>query len=168
MSAWRVSTATSALGSFWLGTDDKPELISVQMLPGAEETNRAHERALFMAAALTRFDEECRRQPHAPISMDDPLGGYELPYEDIPGGPVERDVEGLFVDQCDVEVALADGGPLGRLPLLILQFRSSVAEAPAPPPLMYVAAHDGMRAFQRLVNAAVQRAVTLAAHRREG
>jgi len=45
---WRVSTATPQLGTYWLGVDDKPELIGVSMLP-CDETRLGFQRAQAIA-----------------------------------------------------------------------------------------------------------------------
>lgn len=65
---------------------------------------------------------------------DDPTRPWHLPYEDIPDGPLEHDVQFLMVDGCHVRSAtipLPD--PVGRLPMLLFDFTSSAAGAPQLP-----------------------------------
>lgn len=86
------------------------------------------------------------------------LGEWELPYEAVTAGTT-ADVAGLLVDSVDVIAATYDS-PIGRLPMLVLGFKSSALPLEAQPPsLMFVGTPDVLRSVRQLLNQSIDGAI---------
>lgn len=105
-------------------------------------------------------DASMPKDPFGP-SAGNPFGRWELPYQEVPGGPVDATVDVLTVDSVDITAAVTDT-PVGRFPVLIFAFRSSAPGSPPVPPIALVAESQVLRNLQRLVRESVQGAVTAA------
>lgn len=86
-----------------------------------------------------------------------PIGGYNLPYEDVPITQVN--LNGYLADQLDIQAAVTDT-PLGKLPVIVFNFRSSAPDMPPLPPIIFVAPAQTMTnvvsMIQKSVHAAKQ------------
>jgi hypothetical protein len=99
------------------------------------------------------------------MSGDDQFGRWDLPYEDVPDGPVEIDVEALFVDGLTVRAAVHDfPAPVGALPLLIFDFTTTADPDLRIPPIALVGTPDTLRSVADIVRKAANGAVC--GHRR--
>ena len=91
--------------------------------------------------------------------MGDLPGGFHLPYEDVPGGPIESTTgpDSVLVDQVTVRAAWVDAFPFGPLPTLIFDFANS-ASGPLPP-LVLVGSVEGLLNLADVVSSGARAAV---------
>lgn len=94
------------------------------------------------------------------VSPDNPLGEWNLPFEQGDGKTVSTD--GLIVDSVNVTAAALDS-PLGVLPVLLFDWTSS-RHGPLDR-LMFVATPQVLRDFRSLVNQSVAAALAATAKR---
>lgn len=97
---------------------------------------------------------------------DDPeFRRWDLPYEDIPDGPVEVDLEVVVMDGLTVRSAVKHfPDPVGSLPLLIFDFTTSADPDAAIPPIAFVGSPDTLRSVANVVRQAANGAIR--GHRR--
>lgn len=84
-----------------------------------------------------------------------PFGGYNIPFEEVP--VTWTDIHGYMADQLDVQAAVADT-PLGRLPVLVFNFRSSQPDMPPMPPVIFVAPESTMTNVAVMIQKSVHHA----------
>jgi hypothetical protein len=91
--------------------------------------------------------------------VSDLPGGFHLPYEDVPDGPIESTVAAgaVLVDQVTVRSAWVDAFPFGPLPTLIFDFANS-ASGPLPP-LVLVGSVEGLLNLAEVVSSGARAAV---------
>lgn len=96
---------------------------------------------------------------------DDPTRPWHLPYEDVPGGPIDIDAQFLMVDGVTVRAATVPlPAPVGRMPLLLIDFTNSAASDVRLPTVGLVGSPEVLLNFAEVVRQSVRAA--LREHRR--
>lgn len=90
-------------------------------------------------------------------------GGWDLPYEEIPDGPIDLDLAGLPMDGLTVRAAVQNfPEPIGTLPILVFDFTSSAMPDQPLPPIVLVGPPDVLLRVAQLVRKSTTSAIRAA------
>lgn len=89
------------------------------------------------------------------IDPENPTGEWNMPYEEVTGGPIQANVKGFIADNVTIKVATSDT-PFGRLPVLVFDFTNSAAQPHEQmPSVIFVSTPAVMKNIASLVQKSV-------------